>query len=167
MSRSIRKSRASQARMYQHFAVVTLVITAAIAMFADGSQPEAVAATAVDKPDAIDLAAQGKDANAIKVTEGAAKGSFGSDIATGGYGFAEEVGGGYDQLADSAGDAIGYVASIPATLGPAPGMSRAAWEEQRRRAQPRAEDQATPQQISDLVEQSRARSGLADTSDSE
>lgn len=154
--------------MYQHFAVVTLVITAAVAMFADGEQREAVAATAVDKPDAIDLAAQGRQANTIKVSRQATQGSFGDELPTGGYGFADDGANSGTSSIVGGSDGIGAIATIPANLTPPAGMSRTAWEAlQRRRAKTQASEQATPQQISDLVAQSAARSGAPDTAEGE
>lgn len=170
MTRLNKTQAVSTARMYRHFAVVTIVVTALIALFADGEKREAVAATAMPKPDAIELAAQGKDTNQIKVgSRNAASGEFGGD-SDGGSSDGGSSGGGWsggsaisDDLSDLASNARG-VAGLGSSLtqlpGPPEGMSAEDWASRQVRRQKNLQDtQASKADITDLIAQSRMRSG--------
>lgn len=165
MARLNKTQAVSTARMYRHFAIVTIVVTALIALFADGEKREAVAATAMPKPDAIELAAQGKATNRIKVgSRNATSGEFGGDsdggTSNGGWSGSSALSDDLSDLAGSARGVAGLGSSLTQLPGPPEGMSAEDWASRQVRRQKNLQDtQASKADITDLIAQSRMRSG--------
>jgi len=164
MSRIRRKSNGSVKNIYLHFAVITLVLTATLAMFAQGETAEVAEQGGVqdDNPeeDAITKAAQGKQANEIQVRDPATlAGSFGE----GGGGIVSHAYAGASAMGDMVGG-VGRMAQIPNNvIGRLPaGMTAEDWlAQQVRRNEAQASEQATEAQVDDLIAQSQARAGKA------
>lgn len=165
MSRIRRKSNGSIKNIYVHFAVITLVLTAGLAMFAEGENAKVreQAKAQEDKPeeDAITKAAQGKQANEIEVRDASTlAGSFGD---SGGSGIQSHSYAAASAMGDMVGS-IGRIGQIPShVIGQLPaGMSAEEWLAlNARRAKANEDEQPTESQINDLVAQSQARAGKA------
>ncbi|MCJ2181685.1 hypothetical protein MTR62_03030 [Novosphingobium sp. 1949] len=93
--------------MSMHFAVVTLAVTAGLAMFADDERTPDVGggaaiaqASTTARPDAISRAVHGESANSIVNRTNETPGSFGPDegpsAASANYGYAQSAGAGYE-----------------------------------------------------------------------
>lgn len=164
MSRIRKKRNTSVKDIYLHFAVITLVLTGGLAMFAEGEnaqvEAEALAAQQQPEEDAITQAARGKEINEIQVRDPITlAGSFGDaagSIRSHAYASASKVG-------DMVGN-IPNLAQLPANvIGQLPpGMTAEEWLAlNARRAQAAAAEQATEDQIEDIIAQSQLRSGKA------
>ncbi|KHK91216.1 hypothetical protein [Novosphingobium malaysiense] len=153
--------------MYTHFAVVTLVITFMVALFADGERKAEAAESAAQedaqKPDQVDLAVQGKDANKIQIASTSrVVGSFGPD--TGG---SHSYGGGtysssFDDFPSGAHAAMGSFGDMADVVLPA-NMTPEKWNEliEKRRKREAEEEQARQEDIDDMIALSRQRAGAA------
>lgn len=91
MVRKARKKQTTPAQMYKHFAVVTVVITAAVGILADGEAQQAIVKHQQEKAEKKRIAnAQAlNNGNRRLISEGESDeggGSFGSDISMGGGG---------------------------------------------------------------------------------
>ena len=152
-------------KMSVHFAVVTLVLTAALAMFAQEHNPaEALDASHVDDQpvDEIAAAAQGKSTNKITVASPrTVQGSFGPDRPP-------SHGGGYVAANDDGGYALASAQAagappVPGAIGPLPeGMTLEEWLALHAAPQPGGPLAGPSQaQIDSLIAQSQLRSGSA------
>ena len=149
-----------------HFAVVTIAVTAAIALLADGTNradgTRPTQTAAAGGPDAIDLAVQGKNANTIKL--GSATGMVGSlqfyDVeAQPESAFDSSI----SDFADQAGEAIGSlgpIASVPEVRGLVANMTPEKWNEiLEKRRKGEMNEEVTREDVDTLLEASRERSG--------
>jgi hypothetical protein len=188
MSRSNRKIPVTTAKMYRHFAVLTLAITAAIAMFAQGEKDEAAAAPATQGYDEVDLAARDPQTNRIAVSPVVARrGQFGDDAHAGfdssavleasnddSLGSGSEGGMGAGAAADIRGMAESALAqSLPANSSNAggsglpqvrpPEMSKEEWEALlARKRRDAALQKPDAGQVADMLSASRERAGASD-----
>ncbi|MBH0113034.1 hypothetical protein I5E68_08740 [Novosphingobium sp. YJ-S2-02] len=152
-------------KMSVHFAVITLALTAVLAMFAQEHNP----GSGHDEPvgeeqpvDEIAAAAQGQSSNQIAIASPrAVKGSFGPDraISRGGGSIAAYDDGGYAQASSSATGGV----PVPGAIGPLPeGMTLEEWLALHASPeQGMAQVGATQAQIDALIAQSQLRSGAA------
>lgn len=176
MSRMNRKVPLTTAQMYRHFAVITLVITAALAMFAQGEQDDAKASPTPAPPpyDAVDLAVRDPRVNRIAISPQVARqGEFGDDDDRAADEAPSFTGSGTATEADIQSMAARAtaipappVAAVSVTAGteaPPPGMSKEEWEalqaRKRRQALP---EKADPQTVADMLAASRDRAGASD-----
>lgn len=159
------------ATVFRHFAVITIVVTVLVALFATGgdSGTEAVESSAGQdvstQPDAIQLAADGKDANGIKMRDTSTVNTgWGSDdvssTITSGYEAAQT---GVDEFGAIAGSAL---AQLPGDIasGPPPGMSREEWERLQAKRKGLGE-RASQDQVERMIRQSSLRSGSGGNGD--
>jgi len=153
------------ANVFRHFAVITLVVTVLVALFAGGADPAAQAVESAatqddaEPVDAIQLAADGKNTNGIKVREKTRLSTgWGSDdvstTITSGY---DAAAAGIDEFGATASSAI---AQIPGNIasGPPPGVSQEEWERLQSKRKGLGE-RASQDQIDQMIRQSSLRSG--------
>lgn len=172
MSRIARtRAKSSQARMYTHFAVVTVVATAVIAMFAKSEDhsdaAETMAEAEAGQPDQVDLAAQGKQVNQIQVRERNSEqlaGSFGPDNMGGGFSGDSYVSGMRDYSYNPTSTARS-LHDLPDVGSLTPNMTPEKWNEilERRRKELLEQQQEAVRQedIDSMIALSRQRSGSA------
>jgi len=172
MSRIAKPAIAVPAKVYRHFAVVTLMVTGMLALFANGGDGPGqgaggnVEAKAKAGPDAIQLAAQGKDANPIKVDKAIRVNPVGWDVDIPTY-HAPTIYSGTDAGISSL-PALSYGAV--AQIAQLPRIAEDDFTDKERRAMQRkhgAEQDAMSQdELARMMQQSRERSGSSDDSDS-
>ncbi|MEJ2409735.1 MAG: hypothetical protein P8Y58_03270 [Novosphingobium sp.] len=158
-----------------HFAVVTIAVTAAIALLADGSNrasdAKAAEQTATGQPDAVDLAIQGKDINKIK--RRSATGMTGSlqfdDSAE--VHIENTLDTGFDDFAIDTGDSLGSMrsfATLPEVRGLMANMTPEKWNEiLEKRRKGEMDEEVRREDIDRLVAESRERSGSTAPADEE
>lgn len=173
---------ALNAKVYRHFAIVTLVITASLALFADGEKREAIADRVAEREAKTELQRADHERQGGKTgrkgfefrTDRAPTGSFGTDEMIGAP--TSYVGGGSQASAPPMPSDMALPVAPAAASGdaprippPPPGMSaeeyRKRLEEARKKAAQPA-DKMSPREVEQMIEASRRRTGEAEVEES-
>lgn len=154
-------------KMYRHFAIITVVISATVAMFADGNRREAISDGIAKREQRAELTKQEREkfGSPQVGTLPAQGGSWGSE-SNGGFGSPMDASQANDGSAVFAGDRTPMIVRIevdPAVLAKMTPEQRAAYlkklEEERRRRIEQGQPIPDQSQIQNLIAASAARSG--------